>query len=342
MCMDSKVQKMVQEEVRKAPLISFIIPFYNLSQALIERCIDSILNQGLDENLYEIWIIDDGSESSPKEIIKNYHQPQLFYHLQAHSGQGGARNTGVLLARGEYIQFVDGDDYLIENSVKRYLPLLLKNPTLDILSFDFLICKDFAPIHLGQPELTTKKTSGIQFMLSNNLPATPCKFLFRKELIVRHQIRFTERIFHEDEEFTPTLYIHAQSVLLTNIMTYAYYTRSGSTTKNRTLRHVYKRLFDMKYVLSMLQAYSKRLKPQEREAFNRKVNQLTMDFMVRMMCEHKSFYYLRKQLRKLHKMGLYPLARKNYTYKYTLFRLLSSNVIGLRLLKLTLPLFVKL
>jgi glycosyltransferase involved in cell wall biosynthesis len=340
--MESNFEKMVEKSIIQTPLISFIIPYYNLSKSLIERCIDSIISQNLDESLYEIWIIDDGSSCSPRNIIQHYSQSNLFYHLQSHSGQGGARNLGMLLARGTYIQFVDGDDYLIENSVQRYIPLLKENKDIDILSFDFLICKDFKPVNIGQSALKTCKTNGIAFMLSNNLPATPCKFVFRKELAIRHQVKFTERIFHEDEEFTPSLYIHAQKVLLTNVMVYAYYTRSGSTTKNRTLRHVYKRLFDMKYVLSMLQDHSKHLKPKEREAFNRKINQLTMDFMIRMMCEHRSFYYLRKQLRKLHKMGLYPLAPKNYTYKYTLFRWLSSNIVGLRFLKLTLPLFVKL
>ncbi|MFA6871589.1 MAG: glycosyltransferase family 2 protein [Bacteroidaceae bacterium] len=325
----------------KEPLISFIIPYYNLTEELLDRCIHSILQQEMCTNLYEIWLIDDGSDKSPATFLNKFNQPNIYYYHQENAGPGGARNQGILLAKGRYIQFVDGDDYLLPNSLQHYLPLI-EQGKCDLLNFQYVDCKELEPQLVEQTDLTITHTTGISYMLHNNLYAHPYLFIFRKELAIQNQVFFPADLYHEDEVFAPKIYIHAEKVITTNLKVYAYYDREDSITHEKSKRHLIKRFLDIRQVLHILLDYREKLEKDKQKALTRKIDQLTMDFMICVMYELHSYNYLQKQLKFLHELGLYPLANKHYTYKYTLFRYLSSHKLGLRCLNLFVPLLLKL
>src|SRR5699024_11228741 len=94
--------------------ISIFIPVFNTGKYLSE-CLDSLLNQGLEN--YEIIIIDDGSTDNSAEIIEKYSNSysNIINIYQKNNGQGSARNKGLKIAQGEYIYFMDSDDYLTKN-----------------------------------------------------------------------------------------------------------------------------------------------------------------------------------------------------------------------------------
>ena len=94
------------------PLISFILPYFNLPVAMLCECIDSILALSLSTSEREIIVIDDGSEITPVEELKKYGD-HIIYIRQKNLGLSEARNTGIQMARGQYLQFVDSDDLLI-------------------------------------------------------------------------------------------------------------------------------------------------------------------------------------------------------------------------------------
>ena len=103
--------------------LSIIVPVYNAAPWL-PRCLDSLLDQGLDASEYEIILVDDGSTDASPEILARYaaDHPQIRVHTQENGGQWTARNTGLGLARGEWISFVDADDYLVRKGLSHLLP----------------------------------------------------------------------------------------------------------------------------------------------------------------------------------------------------------------------------
>ena len=96
--------------------LSVIIPLYN-SGHFLSRCIGSLLNQDIDINDYEVLIINDGSTDNSLDIALEFanNHSNVFVHNKANGGVGSARNKGISLAKGEYIYFIDPDDYLAAN-----------------------------------------------------------------------------------------------------------------------------------------------------------------------------------------------------------------------------------
>ena len=102
--------------------LSVIVPVYNVEKFL-PRCLDSLLRQGMEVGEYEVICVNDGSPDNSAQILANYQakHPDIFRVVtQENQGLGGARNTGTALARGEYVAYVDSDDYLIDGAY-RYL-----------------------------------------------------------------------------------------------------------------------------------------------------------------------------------------------------------------------------
>ena len=107
-------------------MISFIIPSYN-SAVTIKRAIDSILRQTTSLK-YEIIVVDDGSTDNTEEIMKDYEKNEkVKYYKKENSGVADTRNYGVLKSSGDYIIFVDSDDYVSENLLKDIEPYILQN-----------------------------------------------------------------------------------------------------------------------------------------------------------------------------------------------------------------------
>ena len=96
-------------------LLSVVIPHYNIPRKLLTACIDSIMGQGIPDDSYEIIIIDDESEEFPEWVCNTYSRHNIRLIRNPHGGPGAARNRGIDEAKGRYIQFVDADDYLLQN-----------------------------------------------------------------------------------------------------------------------------------------------------------------------------------------------------------------------------------
>ena len=116
--------------------LSIIIPIYNVEK-YIERCINSIFEQNLASEDYEVLLIDDETPDQSGEIAKKIAESRDNYHyiFQKNKGLGGARNTGILHAKGNYILFLDSDDWLDRNSISELLNEVHQRD-LDILIFN--------------------------------------------------------------------------------------------------------------------------------------------------------------------------------------------------------------
>ena len=97
----------------KTPLVSFIIPTFNTDPTMLRSCIDSIRNLSLSNDSREIIVIDDGSDTPAISTLLDI-SDDIIYVRQPNQGISRSRNRGIDMAKGKYIQLIDGDDYLLQ------------------------------------------------------------------------------------------------------------------------------------------------------------------------------------------------------------------------------------
>lgn len=297
------------------------------------ECIDSILALSLRPFEREIIIVDDGSNVSPMNGLMQYGD-EIIYIRQKNSGLSVARNKGIEMARGEYLQFVDSDDHLIQVPYEHCLDLIRLNNDIDMVMFDFT-------------STATKETSfkdsevitGSEYMLKNNIHATAWGYLFKRATL--SELRFTPGIWHEDEEFTPQLLIRAEHVCTTDAKAYYYYKHKGSITTHNDDESKTKRFNDIRGVLDRLQYLCDRVPQSDRVALQRRVAQLTMDYIYQVIVQQRSQKALNACINELSSKGLFPLPDRDYSQKYIWFRKMTNSRLGRTILLNTLPLLKK-
>lgn len=176
---------------------SVIIPVYNVEK-FIGKCLDSVFKQTFSD--YEIVAVNDGSTDSSLKILERYQisNSKLKIISQKNKGLGGARNTGISNAKGEFLVFLDSDDYIASNMLET-LDYYLSKYKLDILVFDCIqvdlkdnVLKN-STIDQYSDHYTdlTKK----QFL---SFEPTACTKIYRKSLYTEHFIEFPEKLWYED------------------------------------------------------------------------------------------------------------------------------------------------
>ena len=314
------------------PLVSFILTYYNLPVKMLCECIDSILALTMQPCEREIIVVDDGSDSSPMNDLMKYGD-DIIYIRQQNKGLSEARNTGIQSARGAYLQFVDGDDMLAKASYEHCLDIVRTNgPDMVVFDFTKSSVKDKA-IQDSAPQ------SGSEYMRHHNIRGTACGYLFKKTIL--GDLRFTPGIWHEDEEFTPQLLLRAERVSVTEAEAYLYRVRPNSIITDDHVSSKTKRLNDMEGIILRLNTMADRMPTDDKTALQRRVAQLTMDYLYNIIRQTGSRDYLERKIGELRSIGLFPLPDRHYTTKYTWFRRLSNSQAGRRLLMRIIPLMKK-
>lgn len=317
------------------PLVSFIVTYYNLPVDLLCSCIDSILALELQPSEREIIVVDDGSDVSPMNDLLKYGD-DIIYIRQKNGGLSSARNKGIEVATGQYLQFVDADDKLIKKGFDYCLNIIRQDCDADMVLFDYDVNDCESAYDINEK---VAPTSGTSYMRHNNIHGMACGYLFRKTTL--SDLRFTNGIYHEDEEFTPQLLIRAEVLYPTKVKAYYYNSRKASITNTTDKPHVEKRLNDVLQVIKTLHYTADRLPNNDQLAMERRVAQLTMDHIYNTILLTRSEEKLNETLSELRKEGLFPLPNHPYSTKYTWFRRLSNNAIGRKILLTTIPLMKK-
>lgn len=217
----------------ETPVLSFIIPIYNV-ELYLPACLESVLHLPLTN--FEIILIDDGSTDNSGRIADKYAENYSHIHVihQTNAGLSATRNRGVELAEGNYIAFLDSDDWLIgDQIVDIYLQTSQANA--DMGMGNSLFCypdgsngNPFAPIPqnlIGQT--IDGKYCFTELMKQNVYPPMVYNYIYRREWLLSHQLRF-ESVLHEDELWTPIALCYARRIVVTNIDFYGYRQREGS------------------------------------------------------------------------------------------------------------------
>jgi glycosyltransferase involved in cell wall biosynthesis len=297
------------------------------------ECIDSILALSLRPFEREIIIIDDGSRVSPMNGLMQYGD-EIIYVRQKNGGLSVARNKGIEMAQGEYLQFVDADDHLIQTPYEHCLDLIRLNDNIDMVMFDFT-----SSISSETDFNDSKVMTGSEYMLKHNIHATAWGYLFKQTTLSK--LRFTPGIWHEDEEFTPQLLIRAEHVCATDAKAYYYYKHKGTITTHDDEASKAKRFDDIRGVLDRLQYLCDRVPQVDRVALQRRVAQLTMDYIYQVIIQQRSQKALNTCIDELSSKGLFPLPDRDYSQKYKWFRKMTNSRIGRSILLTTLPLMKK-
>lgn len=313
-----------------SPLVSFIITTSKHQKEYLVECIKSILQLSLNPKEREIILIDDGSDICPLNDLEEY-LPNIIYLRQPNQGVSVARNYGMKIATGKYIQFIDGDDYILKAAYEHCLDIVRYHQP-DIVTFNY--CKNNKNIEPSY-ELPTPVT-GTDFLNNNNLHGAAWSYIFRHSIV--GSLQFTPGIVYgEDEEFTPQLFLRAERIFKINTEAYFYRDNKNSVSHQYHKEKIQLRMDNSMEVLLHLQQLLDKIPVAERQALNRRIAQLTMDYLYNNIRLNHSLISLNKCIKQLRSHGLYPLPDKDYTKKYTMFRKAISTYVG----RIGLLLFIK-
>lgn len=235
--------------------LSIIIPVYN-TELYIERCLVSCLKQDIPYEEYEIVVVNDGSLDGSLRIAEHIAKEHTNITIvsQPNEGLSVARNTGLSIAKGKYVWFVDSDDWIAENCLNKILKksLFLE---LDILGISKanIIKGEIHNRHLYDSVLENQVMSGKDALKKGLLKSVCVPFaIYRKEFLNANNLECLKGVFHEDNEFTPRAYYLAEKVGFCNNICYYAYERENSimTTINP------KRSFDLIKVAHQLHLFS--------------------------------------------------------------------------------------
>lgn len=214
--------------------LSIIIPVYNVEE-YIGRCLKSVLNQDIPAEDYEIIVIDDGTPDSSLDIVAVY--KERCHNIRVISRQNGglsaARNTGLTEARGEYIWFIDSDDWIEPNCISRLLTFA-EEKQLDVLCFNAKIYNSAEDIY-DIPSSTVRTGelfAGPDFVTTVNTIPSACSAFYRRQFLICNNLTFYEGLLHEDQEFTPRAYALSKRISYIHENIYYYFQREGSIMKS--------------------------------------------------------------------------------------------------------------
>ena len=216
-------------------LFSIIVPMYNV-ECYIEKCITSILDQDFDD--YEIIIINDCSTDNSFEKVQSYstNTKVRIINKKSNTGLSDTRNVGLLASKGEYIIFVDSDDYMSKDALSMISGDIREQKMPDILYYGYIE-------HEGRSEVTrygyVSESNTIYnaniFMKneleSRNLYAPVWCGVYRNSFLNDIPILFKVGRLHEDEMWTPLIILSANTVYTSKKIIYHYIRREGSISK---------------------------------------------------------------------------------------------------------------
>ena len=300
--------------------LSIVIPLYN-KEKYIDRCLQSLLNQDLSSSEYEIIIVDDGSTDSSCSIARNYTEKHVNIHLfrQKNKGAGGARNRGLEVTKGDYIYFLDADDYIANNVLKTLLDLAYINK-LEILVFNSWYAEDGAEPNFSPPKLENnvlKVVDGMAYIIEPGLRNSACLYIFKKSLLVDTGIKFKEGRFMEDSIFSASLILKVRRVSKVKLDVHRYVNVENASTTNTDPTHLLKFIDDLVYAIEEFDVLIKGLNNSHLnydkvvKVYKKKQQSFVFTLFIKAYrYPHLNFNDLKKILLKLRKLDVYPINPK--------------------------------
>ena len=216
-------------------LFSIIVPIYNVEN-YIRKCVDSLIAQSFSD--IEIILVDDESPDNCPQICDEYARMdnRITVIHQKNGGLSDARNSGLSIARGQYVIFVDSDDYIDVDACQRFAYHVTDNA--DILVGNAIVEGGNCNLsHIAPGNTVYDGSTYLKVSLQNHKsPMAAWLNVYRREFLSDNNLWFKKGILHEDEQFTPRAFLKASSVVVTGIEFYHYVIRSNSITTKKDKR----------------------------------------------------------------------------------------------------------
>ena len=219
------------------PKFSIIIPVYNVEK-YIKKCLDSVFTQT--EKDYEVIVVNDGTKDNSMDIVKNY---DVKIVNQKNQGLSEARNTGLKNAKGEYILFLDSDDY-IEKDLLKELNKSIKNKP-DLVRFQ--IREVFDAYKKDYNELSFTNKSGpeaFSIICNYHFVENAWAYLYKKSYLEENNFTFKKGTIHEDFGLVPLVIMKASNVNSISYIGYNYVQREGSIMSQKNYEKTKKKVDD--------------------------------------------------------------------------------------------------
>lgn len=214
--------------------ISLILPVYNV-ELYVEQCLLSCINQNIPSTDYEIIVVNDGTKDNSLEIVNRIasQYDNIIVVSQENAGLSAARNKGLSLAKGDYVWFIDTDDYIKESCLKE-ITEKFENNNLDALSIA-------AVNFYGDGSIEARRVYKNDNIVYNGNDALALSYyyvcapftIYRREFLLKHNLKFMLGVFHEDNEFTLRAYY-----FLNRVSSYSpvlYFVRQNPTSITRSV-----------------------------------------------------------------------------------------------------------
>lgn len=219
----------------KHPLFSIIIPIYN-TEKYLRRCVDSACCQTY-ENI-EIILVDDGSPDECPKICDEYAalDERIKVVHKSNGGLSDARNAGMRIAEGEYVIFLDSDDTLFANACEELHPYA--ETGCDLIAGGCVSGGERSFFNSGITAVgiyDAREYLKLSFT-SGRMPMAVWLYVYKRSFLVKKKLEFMSGIFHEDEEFTPRVFLSANLVVFSGVCFYNYSVREGSITRGQDMR----------------------------------------------------------------------------------------------------------
>lgn len=223
------------------PVFSIVIPVYNVEEYL-SRCIQSIIQQEMDDFI-EVLLVDDGSTDFSGNLCDTYAKKYKWIRTfhKSNGGLSDARNFGLEKSLGEYLVFLDSDDYLKKGSLYKLKKVIEKYKKIDVITITTEKNENNRSniiAHNTPPYVIVSGKDYLKHELPKNMFFAAWSSVYNREFLLRNNLFFKKGILHEDEEFTPRAFLLADAVVNTDFLFYEYVIRENSiTTKNDKFRN---------------------------------------------------------------------------------------------------------
>ena len=273
-------------------LVSIIVPVYN-GEKYLDRCVNSLLLQ----QSAEIILVDDGSSDQSGamcDAYSNKHENIYVIHQQ-NAGDGAARNAGVEYCHGQYVMFVDADDYIPDDTVEKLLEVAEREQAQIVIgtvnyeqenSLEQVTMTANEMLHFGIDQHKYMQQHQMPEFTQHINPGSQCMKLIRRELFTEYQVRFHTniRMHHQDTLFSMGLYRYCDKICLVNKRAYIYDTEIPGSMRKKMAENkkdeVYLLIQEMSFLIHEYQM------PQQEQS------ELILDFAAQMIYECWSEYYI--------------------------------------------------
>ena len=229
--------------------VSIIVPVYGVEK-YIDKCLDSLVKQSLKE--IEIIVVNDGTKDNSQKIIDKYvkkYPDKIKSYIKENGGQGSARNYGLKKAMGEYIGYVDSDDFVEKDMYKKLYNKANEN------DYDIVVCGNYNVSEDYKTKNIDTFTNDYNTDLENVFFGKMAVWnkIYKRDILIKNKLEFKEKVWYEDLAFTLKTVMNSNTFAFIDEPLYDYLIREGSTMNNSNVQRNLEILDAFNDILSYIQ-----------------------------------------------------------------------------------------